>query len=380
MDELERKLGELLTSPFKDEYPPASLRSEILRRAAARRRRVAAGTVALAAVAGITPVAVMQAVPERSPVDDPATVTATSGRTNLNAMVEPGTIVRIPKDLPGKSPFEAMALNKDGTVLGAPQAGDSGNSQQSTGIWRAGPQGGLPALVTETTPGTRAYLWAMAVGDAGYLWPDGERLSCRGPGGQGPTRTLDASWGGRERFLADGPAFVWGRDAGALNVATACDGGTRTHRVGGTLEAFSYPHAIVRAGADLRQVDVRDGAVHNLARLGSSSADLVFAANSHLVAWAGGGALTVLNRETGGSRQILRALPHAADTAYAGRITAGDRIVVYTAAHQDEDEAESVLFDVRTGREARLDGEAWAAGDWLLWREGADYRLARVHP
>ncbi|MFI0482274.1 hypothetical protein [Actinomadura sp. 9N215] len=384
MDELERKLEELLTSPFKDEYPPESLRSQILERvAAARRHRVAAGTVTLAAVAALAPIIAMQAVSERSPADEPATVTvtatATSGQTGLGALVDPGTIVRIPRDLPGKSPFEAMALGRDGTVLGAPQIGASGNSQRSTGIWRAGPDGGLPALVAETGPEVRAYLWAMAAGVPGYLWPDGERLSCRGPDGEGPTRTLDEAWGGRDRFFADGPAFVWGRNARALLVATACGGQIRNYPISGTLEALSYPHAIVRSGSDLRSVDVRDGAIRDLRRLESSS-DLVFAANPHLVAWAGGGALTVLDRDTGRSRQILHTLPHEADTAYAGRITAGNRIIVYTAAHQDRDEAETVVYDVRTGREARLGGEAWTAGDWLLWRDGADYRLARVRP
>ncbi|MFI0410047.1 hypothetical protein [Actinomadura sp. 3N508] len=374
MDEFERTVGKLLTSPFKDEDPPAPLQGRILRRtAAARRRRVAAGGMVAAAVAGLGPVAVMQAVPERAPADDLAPVTA----TDLGAIVKRGTIVRIPRELPNKSPFEAMALNKDGTVLGVPQAGDGGNDARSTGIWRAGPDGGRPALVAETAPGTRAYLWAMAAGDAGYLWPDGERLSCRGPAGAGPSRTLDAAWGGRDRFFADGPAFVWGRNADVLRVATSCGGETRTYSVGGTLEGFSFPYAIVRAGAGLRQVDVRDGAVRDLVRLGAS-ADPVLAANSRLIAWADGGALTVLDRGAGTSRQAVRTLPHAADPTYSGRITAGDRVVVYTAEHQDEDVAESVLFDVRTGRKVRVGGEAWAAGGWLLWREGADYRLARV--
>ncbi|TDB91110.1 hypothetical protein E1264_02940 [Actinomadura sp. KC216] len=374
MDEFERRLGDLLTAPFKDEEPPASLQGRIMRSAAAaRHRRVAAGGVVVAAVAGLGPVAVMQAAPERSPADDPATVTA----TDLGAVVERGTIVRIPRDLPGRSPFEAMAVNKDGTVLGAPQAGADGNDARSTGIWRAGPAGGRPALVTETAPGTRAYLWAMAAGDAGYLWPDGERLACRGPAGAGPSRTLDAAWGGRDRFFADGPAFVWGRNADALRVATACGGETRTYPVGGTLEGFSFPYAIVRTGAGLRQVDVRDGAARDLVRL-AASADPVLAASPRLIAWADGGALRVLDRGTGTSRQAVRALPHAADPAYAGRLTAGDRVVAYTAAHQDEDVAESVVLDVRTGREVRLHGEVRAAGGWLLWREGADYRLARV--
>jgi hypothetical protein len=56
--------------------------------------------------------------------------------------------------------------------------------------------------------------------------------------------------------------------------------------------------------------------------------------------------------------------------------------VVYATRPMEGDPTSSaaLVYDVVTGRSVRLASEAYAVGDLLLWREGAQYVVARVRP
>jgi RNA polymerase sigma factor (sigma-70 family) len=62
------------------------------------------------------------------------------------------------------------------------------------------------------------------------------------------------------------------------------------------------------------------------------------------------------------------------------RLTAGNKVLVYSTQPQDgdPDTAKSLVYDLRTATSFRLAGDAYAAGGWFAWRDGASYRLGRV--
>ena len=78
--------------------------------------------------------------------------------------------------------------------------------------------------------------------------------------------------------------------------------------------------------------------------------------------------------------QTLDSVPHGGQEYYRQRLTAGEHVVVCSSEHQDFDDAAAIAYDLRSGERFALPGEAWAAGGWLLWRDGADYLLAPIRP
>lgn len=60
------------------------------------------------------------------------------------------------------------------------------------------------------------------------------------------------------------------------------------------------------------------------------------------------------------------------------RLSAGAHVVVVSVEHQDFDDAVAIAYDLRNGKRYPLPGQAWTAGDWLLWRDGEDYLLAPI--
>lgn len=385
MDEFERRLVAGLSELFADAQPPASLQERILRGVAVRRRRTAtlASTAAVLVTATLVagPVAVVRSQHPTGPAVEPGPqVTASAEPDALDELVDLDAAVRIRRELPEQPPFQVLALGRDGTVLGVPRGG-GGESILGTGVWRAGPAGGVPELVVDTSPELSYSLWAVAVGERGYLWPQGEVLACLGPDGEGPVRTFPEGWGGRSGFSAGGEAFVWTESWRRIVVAERCGGPVRTIPVEGEIETFAYPHAYVlsyvRPGLSaLRRVDVRTGQVDELGRLESEVVEV--AATGNMLAWLIGDVVTIADPRTGTPTQTLEGVPHGSDDLFGQRLSAGAHVVVVSVEHQNFDDAIAIAYDLRNGKRYPLPGQAWTAGDWLLWRDGEDYLLAPI--
>ncbi|MFC9977355.1 sigma factor [Spirillospora sp. NPDC127200] len=285
--------------------------------------------------------------------------------------------VVISRALPGGQRFRAMALGADGSVLGLPVTVDGeGKVIAQRGVWLAGPGTATPRRIQDTPPDSLPYLWAMATGTAGHVWPDGDRLRCLPRGGSGGARTLRAGWDGHDRFHVGPGAIVWRlADRNELAVSASCEGVVRTVPAKGTLEGFSQPYAYVRSGRTLWQVNV-DGGQRREFRLPDAEPE-AFAAGPGAFAWAGE-ELGVQPLASGARRQVVRGLPHAGEPAFLARLTVGEHLAVYSAAHQDREQAASLVYDLRDGRRTPVAGEAWAAGPYLLRQEGDAYRLTRA--
>ncbi|MFG1997677.1 hypothetical protein ACGFNU_00850 [Spirillospora sp. NPDC048911] len=377
MDEFELQVAEhLRTAAGDDERPPPGLGARIVSRTAERRRRRRGLIAAAAAGVLVMPVAVV-VVEQISPTP------SSSGTPAVT--VSPRPPETISRRLPGGQRFRAMALGPDGTVLGGAVTIDrDGFVIPRRGVWQVEPGGGSAQRVADTRSASLPFLWLMVVGESGRVWPEREKLKCLPParssgasaGERGGARTLKAVWDGRGPFFAGKNVIVWSNpDSAELIVANGCDGQVRKLPVKATLEAFSYPYAFVRpaSGSLVEQVDVRTGAKTSI----TTGADMaaVFGAGPGGLAWASGDTLTVRVARSG-ERRVVHGLPHARSPEYGARITVGDGLVVYSAAHQDTDKARSLIYDLRTGTRSTVPGEAWTAGDLLLWREGDSYHLA----
>ncbi|GAA2614473.1 hypothetical protein SMC26_24275 [Actinomadura fulvescens] len=370
MDEFELRVAEHLRTAGGDERPPSALGTRIVSRAGARRRRRRRLTAAAAVGAGATlavPVAVISTVDRPSPAPDSSAVTV--------APLPPATTFS--RRLPGGERFKAMALGPDGTVLGGAVAiGADGFVTPRKGVWQVGP-GARPArLIADTPSGSLPFLWLMAVGGSGRVWPEGGRLKCLPPGEHDAAHTLKDGWNGQEPFFVGTDVIVWSDPGrGELIVTNGCQGRVRTLPVNATLEAFSHPYAFVRPepGGRIDQVDVRTGAKTPIQT--GTDTPTAFGAGPDRLAWVSGDTLTVRALRSG-ERRVVHGLPHARHSKYSPRITVGNHIVVYSATHEDTDTARSLVYDLRSGKRSIVQGEAWAAGDLLLWREGDSYRLA----
>jgi hypothetical protein len=102
------------------------------------------------------------------------------------------------------------------------------------------------------------------------------------------------------------------------------------------------------------------------------------AANREVFAWAAGGALTVTDRKTWRHTTRLPVRPPAPARGTRAVMTAGDHVVVYTAKTAERG-WRSVLYNTHTGSTLTIPGQAYAAGGYLLWKQGTAYRLAQVN-
>ncbi|KAB2348324.1 hypothetical protein [Actinomadura rudentiformis] len=373
MDEFELKVAEHLRTAGGDERPPSGLGARIVSRAGHRRRRRHQLAAAVAVGAGATlaiPVIVISVREQTSPEPN-------SSVTQAVTVSPQPAVATISRRLPGGDRFKAMALGPDGTVLGGAVTIDSdGFVDPRPGVWQIKPGGASAEHVSDTPSGSLPFLWLMAVGGSGRVWPERETLKCLPAGKSGRANTLKARWDGREPFFAGKDVIVWSDpDRGELIVANGCEGEPRRLPVKATLEAFAHPYAFVRPGSSglVEQVDVRTGAKTTIRTDADSSA--VFGAGPDTLAWASGDTLTVHTLHSG-ARRTVHGLPYARKAEYGTRITVGDGLVVYSASHQDTDSARSLVYDLRTGKQSMLQGDAWASGDLLLWREADSYRLA----
>lgn len=379
MDDLERHVAELLVKPFTGAAPPQELGPRIVHGAARRRRRFVMATAAAgAALLIVVPVVVMQWAGASPGAERTLTASATPSSVRLDALVDQRSVVRIGRVLPGAPPFEARALGRDGTVLGVVDRGGGERTVPATGVWRVEPGSSTPRRLVTLPSQQGAFLWTMAASEQGYLWPNGEGLTCLGPNGKGPVRTLSANAGGKDAFYAGDGVFVWSEDGSSVIVSDGCAATTRRFPVPGELVAFSYPHVFVRSSNNVRQLDVRSGVVKALTAVGAPEG-AVFAADRHKLLWTDGDMLMVHDRRTGATRQELRGLPNAGTGYYFGRLATNGRFVVYSAEHQDDaSDSTAIVLDLSTGRKAKLPGQAWITGNRLLWRDGNDYLLAHL--
>lgn len=387
MDDLERRIAAELAAADPADQPAPWLGPSILARVRHRRRwrAVAAATTAATAVAAIATSAVVllagpaprPAAPAVLPSPGPITPQPTR-RADLDDLIDPHTMARVPSWLPDGSRFEVLAVDAAGALVGR----RSNTSAGPEDVWIAGPAQPAPVRVQDTPPDR--YLWIMAVDGDTHVWPDGESLKCADGADRGRVRVLDRRWGGRMSFYADGGAIVWTREDGRVRVAQGCHGRVRKLPANGVLDAVAYPYAFVRDTDGLRQVDVRDGQAQlvpgapPLISSPTAFVPMTLAANATLVAWGEAATVTTLDRVTGARRLYKPDLPLAGNPMYFTGLTAGNRLLAYSMWHQDSGAAYSVVLDPRTGRTAAVHGRVWAAGDWLVWQDGGDYKIARV--
>jgi hypothetical protein len=395
MGDFERAIGEHLRARADDVGVPPHLGERIETRVTVRRRRrrlaEISSAVATVAVVIAVPVAVQLRVEQPH---SPRLAASTTRPPRLNLTVD--HLVSIPRELPGGKVFSALALGPDGTLIGQGTSFDR-MSHDDGRLWRSGPAGGTPRQVT-SAPG----LWAAHTDGKRIIWPQNTdrlhdfQLMCaeadaapRQLGRQGVAAVEYA-------FAADSGIVVWNDEVNDMShtvwAARSCDETPQPLFHGGSGVAFSYPDVLVagekkRGGFDgrLTQVDVDSGAAVPLHLTGPSGLagreDAAFAANRQVLAWADGGAVTVLDRRTGAAKAIPMRLPHTTGVnGEVRRLTAGNKVLVYSTQPQDgdPDTAKSLVYDLRTAKSFRLAGDAYAAGDWFAWRDGASYRLGRV--
>ncbi|MFC4112001.1 hypothetical protein [Nonomuraea zeae] len=408
MDDLERRLGALLSDPPGGEVPP-ELAGRIRRAVAARRRSRRAIGLAAAACAAAVVVAVPLAV--RTGNADPATtanlsptaaptearprpsmpapavtVTVTGGtiiagsasvrfEEMLRGLMTVSDLVEIDARTASGEPFVPATLGRDGTVLGTTPGGQ---------VAEAGPDGGAPK---ELGISARSGLGSDA---AFRTWTqrDGSAAGQRCRAADGTTHTVSPQG-------ADPGAPVW-VDGGVIVgsdvmrrpwMAKGCSGpGTVVGGAGpltGDAVAFSYPYLFTTEPANdkvLRVIDVERGSVaaeHPLPEgvlphsMGEPDQKWYAAASGQRFAWVAGNMLRWVPRDTWGPASTLGSVPPP-DKGVTPWLTAGNRLITYNAG------GTSILFDPVTGQRRKNPEVMLAAGDWLLWKHDDRYRLARV--
>ncbi|MBT2229242.1 hypothetical protein [Nonomuraea sp. NEAU-A123] len=385
MDDVESRLRDVLGDPGRT-VPPGDLADRVHRGVAVRRRRRRA--LALAAAACAVALAVAVPVAWRQ-VGGQGTTVANSVNGFGDLVDIPGSVAFAGETSDGGD-FFPEAVGEDGSVLG----------RAGKGLWETGPEGAGPLRPLNAVSGA-----APAIGPGVRVWPGTNfvaPLYCRDQNG---TTTVMENMVGTPLWVSGGT--IVGSDT-TLRPWTAkgCAKGAAVPGASGEAVAFSYPDLFVvdPFKADgLRQVDVESGALVaerplpegvNV-RTGADRWQLwLGAANRDTFAWVVDGVLRTADRAdwrvTEGPRvppaeemdwsgrvqladgRSLNTYPHL-----SGRLTAGDRLIVYTAG-KIPGGWRSLVYDPRSGQSFEFQGVAYAAGDWLLWNDGASYRLARV--
>ncbi|TYK47814.1 hypothetical protein [Actinomadura decatromicini] len=363
-----------------------------LRRARAR-RRVAVPAAALA-TAGV---AVAATLPAALHDDGPDALGAAG---TPGALVDGSTIVTIPGTVAGGAAFRPDALGTDGSVIGRTpdlRVWAAGASALKPRYLAAKAEGGLstgPGFTTWITPGS----WVLTCRTSGGL--------VRRIGPQGTTPEQPVLAGGGMVVASDPMEQPWE----ARTKGCADTGRSTENHLGSTLgvaKAFAYPTMFVVEPWQkrvLREIDVRKDRVvrehplptgvrpvtlpeqelssvtegnHTTVQGGGTPAppEQVWqaAANGRYFAWVVDGRLRIAERDGWKVRaEIARSPRDGEKDEAAASLTAGDRVIAYSAGRS------STVYDTKTGRVHTWAGQVLAAGGWLLWRDGAAYRLGRI--
>ncbi|WP_344277187.1 hypothetical protein, partial [Actinomadura napierensis] len=343
--------------------------------------------------------AVPAALPEASHRGGPNAATGVRSPGNL---VDPSTIVTIPAALPGGATFTPDALGADGSVVGRTADGR---------VYTAGRKGGRPKPLGVRAEG------GLAAGNGFVTWiaPGSWKLSCRTSGGRtgaiGPQGATPA-----DPVLTGGGAVIGDDPMNQPFVATGCGDAGHTvdnHGKGvlGSALAFAYPTLFVADTSNddvLREIDVRTDAIVREHPLPPGVRPLELtgkpgkggerravpgtgpeqkwqaAASKDYFASLVDGTLRIVARDGWKAVTPLDLGKARGGTKADGgtRLTAGDHLIAYTSAG-----ASGVIY-TRTLESRRehpssvrwtvVQGPVLAAGGWLLWRDGAAYRLGRA--
>ncbi|MGI5321667.1 hypothetical protein [Actinomadura nitritigenes] len=326
---------------------------------------------------------------------------AAAGVRSPGNLVKASTIVTIPATVAGGAAFTPDALGADGSVVGRTSDGR---------VYTAGPKGGRPKPLGVRAEG------GLAAGRGFVTWiaPGSWKLSCRTAGGRtgviGPQGATPA-----DPVLTGGGAVVGDDPMNQPFVATGCGDTGRTvdnHGKGvlGRAVAFAYPTLFVADTSNddvLREIDVRTDAIVREHPLPPGVRPLKLtgkpdrggvrravpgtgpdqrwqaAANKDYFASLVDGTLRIVARDGWKTAAALNRFGPSHKGADAdARLSVGDRVIAYTAG------GESNVIDTRTLAKGGahpsaigmvlLRGPVLAAGGWLLWRDGAGYRLGRV--
>ncbi|MBO2465906.1 hypothetical protein [Actinomadura violacea] len=402
MNGIEDRLRDAFGAQADTVRPHAGARAENARRVrrSTVRRRAAVPAGAVAAVAAVAAAAAVPgALPGASHRDGPDTAAGVRSPGNL---VDPSTIVTIPATVAGGAAFTPDALGPDGRVAGRTADGR---------VYTAGPKGGRAEPLGVRAEG------GVAAGNGFVTWiaPGSWKLSCRTTGGRtgviGPQGATPA-----DPVLTGGGAVVGDDPMNQPFVATGCGDTGRTvdgHGKGvlGRALALAYPTLFVADTSNddvVREIDVRtdaivrehplppgirplkltgapdkDGARRSVPGTGSDQKWRA-AANEDYFATLVDGQLRIVARH--GWKNVAAGLglgkPPAAKSDRGALLTAGDHLIAYTTGGVSGVIDTRRLGDGRTPPGAIsavvLKGPALAAGGWLLWRDGAAYRLGHV--
>jgi hypothetical protein len=229
--------------------------------------------------------------------------------------------------------------------------------------------------------------WGYAAGRGVLAWAEDTgndyQLMCSEPARDGSPHRIGVGTVGKwpQPIHAARDVIVWVDGTGAVWAVRGCDGTPWQLPVDAPVVAVSYPDVfVVDANASvLRKVDLetnRVSAVVTLPRALWQHDDVRFAATKAVIVWSAAGQLTMLDRGTGRTRDIPAGLP-----ASAGQnidLTAGSRLIVASSRATESDPTDNAAFvyDLVTGTAVTLRSEAFATGDFLLWREETNYVLA----
>jgi hypothetical protein len=336
----------------------------------------------------------------------PATTSPALGPAaeNLQDLIDPDSVVVIPRELPGGWILQAQTVGADGTVVGVGVREEDGAWTDQ--MWMFRPHDAAPQAVDG--PRIEEFALSPAVSEQGLFWverrdePYDLFVMCTDVREPGEVQVLGDSgmMRGYVPVLVDVEVAIWtdqgrdpfGNDNGAQTVPTTvwmvrgCGGEPSAVASDSYAVAFSYPDVFVRpVGADegapvLHQVDVETaqvtGEVSLPLTLGAHKEESParFAANSTIIAWIDGDLLTIFDRQSETLEQVTGNLPvKRGANGSQTLLTAGSHLVAYSSipipsgGGDPSGSAQSIVYDLRTGERRELSGIVYAAGDWLLW-------------
>lgn len=411
MNDLEQRISERLHVGAERAHPPADLGARIRGAVVRRRRRRRQAAVTGTALAAAAVIAVPALIVTGDPAPPPVTTTAspspvptdTAALQDLHRLVDMSSAVTIPALLPDGRRFSAGTLYPDGTVLGAVPSPSADPDSVIGPIWWADPASPTPRHLRDVSEpayfeiGTDFQVWLETRRDNDDLY----NLICHNQReGTQPRRLNRRPLAYNPPWLhVDHNVIVWTEDKASVWMAEGCTSARRLP-VTGHAVAFSYPDLYITSNVYIAndpegvlRVDVgtlQVEAVPQAPTEGNVTEGYLdeYAANPETLVWLDFNELTIADPRTGEARKVSR-VPR--EPGGYVELTAGNNLIAYTAwpeyrgpecrecpEYPDPSSTAARIYDPRNGWTVSYPGEVWAAGDWLLWSEGNNYRLARV--